>query len=86
VDSERNRGERGQRSGLAAWMVGVGGMDGRGPPPLGGGWYVPGGGGGAIYGPGANAEVRYANTPVSRTLVRHLAHTWRGVHGWETRT
>ena len=39
-------------------------MDGRGPPPLGGGGYVPGGGGGAIYGPGANNEIRYAVTPV----------------------
>ena len=34
-------------------------MDGRGPPPLGGGGYEPGGGGGAMYGPGADCEVRW---------------------------
>ena len=59
-------------------------MDGRGPPPpLGGGGYVPGGGGGAIYGPGANGQVRCAVTSVLRGLTRHLAHVWRGVHSWE---
>ena len=64
--------------------IGVGGIDGRGPPPLGGGGYVPGGGGGAMYGPGANGEVRYVVTPVSGGLTRHLTHTWRGVHRWGT--
>lgn len=59
-------------------------MDGRGPPPLGGGGYVPGGGGGAIYGPGANNEIRYAITPISGGLTRHLAHALGGVHRWKT--
>ena len=60
--------------------IGVGGMDGRGPPPLGGGGYVPGGGGGAMYGPGASDKVRCAIALVPGGLTRHLAHAWRGVH------
>jgi len=60
-------------------------MDGRGPPPLGGGGYVPGGGGGAMYGPGADGEFRCAITLVSEGPTRHLTHAGRGVHSWETR-
>jgi len=55
-------------------------MDGRGPPPLGGGGYVPGGGGGAMYGPGADGEFKCAITLVSEGLTRHLTHAGRGVH------
>lgn len=60
-------------------------MDGRGPPPLGGGGYVPGGGGGAMYGPGADGEIRCAGTLDSEGLTRHLAHARGGVHSWETK-
>ena len=58
-------------------------MDGRGPPPLGGGGYVPGGGGGAIYGPGADGWVRCVIALISGGLTRHLAHARRGVHCWK---
>lgn len=56
-------------------------MDGRGPPPLGGGGYVPGGGGGAMYGPGADGKINRGIVLASEGLTRHLAHARRGVHG-----
>lgn len=59
--------------------VGVGGMEGRGPVPLGGGGYVPGGGG--MY---CGATEKISSQCTKYDNAKHTWHLWhrrRSIHG-----